>query len=191
MKFAAKILKVNEFTKFFDNKVLKIIYFMATSFNSQECQREFDRYRKKVARLNAYIEDVIKKVGNHEVYLDKSSTIVSAPASVWPIEEVKPESGNEFCEYNGMPSLEFRQRYQWPEYSKDGITRKEEFAAIRIVWQYDLESDEWYAEYHGDSFDFEEDLRYTKKCVRNGLRFWQSEDPDRFLEKDDDEEGGE
>ena len=92
---------------------------MAKVFNSKECQREFNLYRKKVARLNAYIEDVIKKVGNNEVYLDKSSTIVSAPASVWPIYECPPEPGKEFCEFNGMPSLEFRQRYQWPEYSKD------------------------------------------------------------------------
>ena len=69
--------------------------------------------------------------------------------------------------------------FEWENQLKDGL------------WTYDLEADEWYAEYHGDSFDFESDLRYTKKCVRNGLRFWQSEDPDRFLEKDDDEEGGE
>ena len=169
---------------------------MATSFNSQEYQREFDRYRKKVARLNAYIEDVIKKVGNNEVYLDKSSTIVSAPASVWPIKEVKPESGQQFISLNGIlidatRELVFRQRFLWPEYSKDGIIKKEEDYTIRIKWEYDEEADEWYAEYHGDSFDFEEDLRYTKKCVRNGLRFWESEDPDRFLEKDDEEEGGE
>ena len=90
-----------------------------------------------------------------------------------------------------MPSLEFRQRYVWPEYSKDGITKKGECAIIRIVWQYDLDSDEWYAEYYGDSFDFESDLRYTKRCVRCGLQYWQAEDPDRFLEKDEDEEGGE
>lgn len=185
MKFAAKILKVNEFTKFLDNKITIILKIMATSFNSQECQREFDRYRKKVARLNAYIEDVIKKVGNNEVYLDKSSTIVSAPASVWPIEEVKPEPS---CE---IPELIFRQKYVWPEYGVHGIEHKEDYVTIRISWEYDEEADEWYAEYHGDGFDFEDDLRYTKKCVRNGLRFWESEDPDRFLEKDDDEEGGE
>ena len=164
---------------------------MATKFNSQDCERVFNGYRKQVARFNSYLEDVIKQVGSNEVYLDKSSTIISAPASVWPIEECPPEPGKQFCEYNGSPCLEFRQRYQWPEYSKDGITRKEECAVIRIYWMYDLEADEWYAEYYGDSFDFEKDLRYTKKCVRAGLKFWQSEDPDRFLEKDDDEEGGE
>lgn len=164
---------------------------MATKFNSQDCERVFNGYRKQVARFNSYLEDVIKKVGSNEVYLDKSSTIISAPASVWPIEECPPEPGKQFCEYNGSPCLEFRQRYQWPEYSSNGITHKEECAVIRIYWMYDLEADEWYAEYYGDSFDFEKDLRYTKKCVRAGLKFWQSEDPDRFLEKDDDEEGGE
>lgn len=164
---------------------------MAQLLNFQDCERVFNGYRKQVARLNAYLEDVIKQVGSNEVYLDKSSTIISAPASVWPIEECPPEPGKQFCEYYGRPCLEFRQRYVWPEYSSDGITRKEECAVIRIVWQYDLEADEWYAEYHGNSFDFESDLRYTKKCVRAGLKFWQSEDPDRFLEKDDDEEGGE
>lgn len=89
---------------------------MATSFNSKECQREFDLYRKKVARLNAYINDVIKKVGNNEVYLDKSSTIISTPAEVWPIEEVKPEFGQQFISLNGIlidatRELVFRQRY--------------------------------------------------------------------------------
>lgn len=34
MKFAAKILKVNEFTKFFENKIIIILKIMATSFNS-------------------------------------------------------------------------------------------------------------------------------------------------------------
>lgn len=161
---------------------------MATSFNSKECQREFDLYRKKVARLNAYINDVIKKVGNNEVYLDKSSTIISTPAEVWPIEEVKPEAGKEFCEFNGNPCLEFRQRYVWPEYGAHGIEKKEEYQVIRITWEYDKEADEWFAEYHGDTFDLDSDLRYTKKCVRNGLKFWESEDPDRFLEQDDEED---
>ena len=105
---------------------------MAQLFNSQDCERVFNGYRKQVARFNSYLEDVIKQVGSNEVYLDKSSTIISAPASVWPIEEVKPEPGKQFCEYNGSPCLEFRQRYLWPEYSKDGITRKEEFAVNNI-----------------------------------------------------------
>lgn len=156
---------------------------MAQKFNSQDSERAFNHYRKRVARLNAYINDVIKQVGSNEVYLDKSSIIIAPPASVWPIEEVPTEKpGFE---------IQFNQRYVWPELSADGITKKCDVAVIRITWEYDLEADEWYAEYHGDSFSFDEDLRYRKKCVRAGLRYWQSEDPDRFLEKDDDEEGGE
>lgn len=164
---------------------------MAQVFNSKEVQCEFDRLRKKVARLNAYINEVVGKVGNHEVYLDKSSTIISAPASVWSIEEVKPEAGQEFLMVDGKPYIEFRQRYVWSEYKGTAIVEKEEYTTIRVIWEYDAEADEWYADYHGDGFAFDDDLRYTKKCVRAGLRFWQSEDPDRFLEKDDDEEGGE
>lgn len=165
---------------------------MAQLLNSKDCERVFNGYRKQVARLNSYLEDVIKQVGSNEVYLDKSSTIISAPASVWPIEEVKPDGpGCELLHNDGAPELVFRQKYVWQEYSKGGIIKKEEYCVIRISWEYDEDADEWYAEYHGDSFDFESDLRYTKKCVRAGLKFWQSEDPDRFLEKDDDEEGGE
>ena len=156
---------------------------MAQAFNSKESQREFDHYRRKVARLNAYIEDVIKKCDTHDVYLDKSSTIISTPASVWPIEEVATE--------NPEKELVFRQKYIWTEYSSNGIVQKEDIDTIRITWEYDEEADEWYAEYHGGGFDIEDDLRYIKKCVRCGLRFWQSEDPDRLLEQDDDEEGGE
>ena len=156
---------------------------MAQEFNSQDSKREFDRYRKKVARLNDYINEVIKKCGSHEVYLDKGSSIISAPAEVWPIEEVPTE--------NPERELVFRQKYVWPEYSANGIVHKEEYTVIKLRWEYDAEADEWFIAYYGDSFDFEEDLRYTKKCVRNGLRYWESEDPDRFLEQDDDEEGGE
>ena len=155
---------------------------MAQEFNSQDSKREFDRYRKKVARLNTYIEEVIKKVGSNEVYLDKSSSIISAPASVWPLEEVATENPRE---------LVFRQKFVWPEYSANGIVHKEEYETIRIMWEYDEEADEWYAGYYGCGYDFEDDLRYTKKCVRCGLRYWESEDPDRFLEQDDDDEGGE
>lgn len=157
---------------------------MAQEFNSQDSKREFDRYRKKVARLNDYINEVIKKCGSHEVYLDKSSTIISTPAAVWPMEEVATD--------NPERELRFRQKFIWSEYSANGIVHKEEYETIRITWEYDEEADEWYAEYHGGGFDFDDDLRYTKKCVRCGLKYWESEDPDRFLEKDDDdEEGGE
>ena len=168
---------------------------MAQEFNSQDSKREFDRYRKKVARLNDYINEVIKKCGSHEVYLDKSSTIISAPAEVWPIEEVKPNGpGCELLDFPNEPEKElvFRQKYVWPEYSANGTSHREEYTVIKFRWEYDAEADEWFVAYYGDGYDFEDDLRYTKKCVRCGLRYWESEDPDRFLEKDDDdEEGGE
>lgn len=160
---------------------------MAKKFNSKEAKREFDRYRKRVARLNAYIDEVVRKVGSNEVYLDKSSTIISAPDSVWPFEEVPVE--------NPEKEVRFQQKYVFHEYvyksSGTTIEEKVENYTISITWEYDEESDEWYAQYHGSCFDFDEDIQFVKRCVRNGLRFWQSEDPDRFLEQDDDEEGGE
>ena len=156
---------------------------MAEKFNSEDSKREFERYRKRVSRLNAYINEVVEKVGSNEVYLDKSSTFVSLPDSIWPFEEVVTE--------NPERELVFKQKYEMSRFTASGIEKNEEFYTIRIKWEYDEESDEWYSDYHGDSFDFEEDMRYIKKCVRNGLRFWENEDPDRFLEQEEDEEGGE
>ena len=157
---------------------------MAQEFNSQDSKREFDRYRKKVARLNDYINEVIKKCGSHEVYLDKGSTIISTPNSVWPFEEVKTEDPEK--------ELVFQQKFVWSDFNGTRIVKKEEYVKIYLKWTYDEEADEWFIDYYGSGFDFDDELRYIKKCVRCGLRYWESEDPDRFLEKDDDdEEGGE
>lgn len=35
---------------------------MATKFNSKDCERVFNGYRKQVARFNSYLEDIIKQV---------------------------------------------------------------------------------------------------------------------------------
>jgi len=153
---------------------------MAQKFNSNDSKRALDGYRKRIARLNAYINEAVEKVGSNEVYLDRCSTIVSTPDSVWPFEEVATEDPER--------ELVFTQKYIFTEYAGGFLKEKEEYYTIRIKWEYDEESDDWYANYYGDAFDFDDDVKYIRKCVRAAVRFWESEDPDRFLEQDNDDE---
>ena len=63
MKFAAKILKVNEFTKFFDNKITKITTIMAKVFNSNSSSSF--RVGRKVKKIVSQIKSLIEKHYNH------------------------------------------------------------------------------------------------------------------------------
>ena len=54
MKFAAKIQKVNEFTKFFDNKITKITTIMAKVFNSNSSSSF--RVGRKVKKIVSQIQ---------------------------------------------------------------------------------------------------------------------------------------
>ena len=63
MKFAAKILKVNEFTKFFDNKITKITTIMAKVFNSNSSSSF--RVGRKVKKIVSQIQSLIEKHCDH------------------------------------------------------------------------------------------------------------------------------
>lgn len=55
----------------------------------------------------------------------------------------------------------------------------------RVSLELDYE-DECY--YIVGTFDFDQDISYCNKCITNGIRFWESENPDGFLESEDIEE---
>ena len=63
MKFAAKIQKVNEFTKFFDNKITKITTIMAKVFNSNSSSSF--RVGRKVKKIVSQIQSLIEKHCDH------------------------------------------------------------------------------------------------------------------------------
>ena len=118
------------------------------------------RYIKAIDRINAYITEITNRCGSDEIYLDKSSTLIGTPESITPLE----------------------------------ITQQDEHSMViacnLFTWQLEEEWDEDYEEWCENWVGEEllDDLKWIRKCVNNGLKFYQAEDPDRFLEQPDDEE---
>ena len=69
MKFAAKLQKVNEFTKFFDNKITIITTIMAKVFNSNSSSSF--RVCRKVKKIVSQIQSLIEKFPNRCWYDSK------------------------------------------------------------------------------------------------------------------------
>lgn len=123
--------------------------------------KEFKSLIRKIDRFNERLFEIRKMCQTMKVYLDKSSTRISPPES---IEQLV------YSIYNNELSV-----WQSNEGYKD-------------TWRVHVVCDEDGDEGFEGSYELEEDIKYMRKCIENGLKFWQSEDPDRFLESDDDDE---
>lgn len=118
------------------------------------------RYTKAIDRINTLITDITKKCSSNEVYLDKSSTLIGTPEAITPL--TITAQGEHFLDIAC-------EQFTW-----------------HIEEEWDEDEQEWMEGWAGE--EFLDDLKWIRKCVKNGLKFYQAEDPDRFLETPDDEE---
>lgn len=120
--------------------------------------QKFKALIRKAESFNKRLFEIRKLCQTSDIYLDKSSTLISLPENVEPI----------CC------SLYENRLTAWQS-NENG----------RSDWQVTIERDEDGEEYFEGAYEFVSDIDYMHKCINNGLRFWQSEDPDRFLEEDE------
>ena len=135
---------------------------MTREEHKKEVEKELARQVKRIASFNKHLEDLYQKYGTQELYLDNSSTHISAPEIITPLEIT--------FQSNEMLKVQHRQgnsMYDWTiaiEYYEDGDIGLE------------------------GCYEFEEDLKYYRKCIKSAERFYQSEDPDKILESDGNED---
>lgn len=134
--------------------------------DQKRIDKKFNSLLRTVERFNNYLLSVQQKCDTTDVYLDKSSTCVSPPERVTIVH----------VEWHKDSDTMFLVNWQG---SGENATRND--------WHIYIETDEDGEEYFEGAYELVEDLKYMRKCINNGLRFWQAEDPDRFLEQDDDE----
>ena len=116
---------------------------------------------RKAERFNEQLFGVRKLCGTMEVYLDKSSTLISSPEVIEPI--VCNIHDNKLTAWQSNP-----------------LGRED--------WLVQVVKDEDGEEYFEGAYEFATDIDWMRKCVNNGLKFYQSEEPDRFLESNEDED---
>lgn len=123
-----------------------------------DAQKQFNRVERAIKRYNAQLEEAIKKYDTDELYLDKSSTLVSVPEKAVPAQIIKRENGIMDVRLQGVGVL------------------------MRVCVDEDGE------EYVDGIEEFDEYIKYDKKCLKNGINLWESENPDSFLESEDAEQ---
>lgn len=152
-------------------------------FNSTKRDREFSAIRLKVQELNNVIEEAVKKVGSNAIYLDKSSTFISAPDSIWPLQEVTTD------EDRAKNTIVFEQKcIDHLEMIANGEKAKVTYDRFKFVYEQEEDDGEWYIAYFGSSYSFKDDVAWLKKCIRQAIKFYESEDPDAYLEQPEEEE---
>ncbi|MBO4549690.1 MAG: hypothetical protein J5733_03075 [Bacteroidaceae bacterium] len=137
----------------------------------KQIDEKFKFLIKKAERFNAMVAKAYVDCQTDEVYLDRSSTCVGLPEYISLLSWKREDTSITFSVMEGEFSY-----YE----GKDKRHVSE--------WRIYVDKDEDGEEYFEGAFEFCVDLDYMKRCVRSGIRFWQSEDPDRFLEKDDDDD---
>ena len=118
--------------------------------------------RRRKDRVNEKLIELSVKYGTKELYLDKSSTCIGKPEFISPIEVISESTCHLLLEHKLGKSTE--KWYIRPEKDEDG---------------------EIYVE---GAYEFVDDLNWYKKCINAAEKFYQSEEPDRFLESDGDED---
>lgn len=124
--------------------------------------KQLDSLTRTIERFNKKLEETCQRCGTNEVYLDNSSTCGGLPEFIAPIKIVSRSEEQMHIEHHIGTSVD--RCHIRPEKDEDGYTYLECLD------------------------DFLEDLNYVKRCVKRGEKFYQSEDPDRFLESDGDED---
>lgn len=117
------------------------------------------RLNRLVDNYNAYITSKVTLCGGErDIFLDKSSTCISAP-------EIVEDATITF----------------------DGRFAKVKIQGCEIsIYEY-IEEDGYVWLNHGIE-ELKDTIRYFKHCIDNGVKWYQSENPDEFLEQADDDE---
>ena len=124
---------------------------------------------KKVASLVRMIEHYNKKLVDmynlfetQDMYLDRSST----------------------C--GGLP--EYISQYFITYHAKDRLVVERTVGKSKEVYDIHPEKDEEGNTYMAGAADFAEDMLWNKHRIKSAARFWNADDPDKFLESHDDED---
>ena len=109
-----------------------------------------------VKSFNNAREKAIKEIGDEDIYLDKSSTVIGCRESIEPMsivstdcKEIVVEQGSERYHFEG---------------------------------EEDVNGEMWY-----NIIAFEEDVKFMKHCIKNGVKAYQSEDEDKFASTNDED----
>ena len=124
-------------------------------------KKEFESLKKKIASFNNLLLMVRKKCQTDDVYLDTSGT-GTVPEFISQMTYSCSDSVMKISCHNNN-------------------RRHDEWEIVAVEYE------------DGDFgfegvYEFEQDLNWMKKCIRKGLKYWMAEDPDKFLDQDDDED---
>lgn len=153
---------------------MRKIYLTGSQFNdlilemtiTDENVKYFNRMKKKIYALSKFVEDTVEYCGGDRgIFLDKSSTLLSCEEIGKLI--VLVDNDNEFKAY-----FENIDDEKYP------------------TFHFTLIEDDGDIVFHNNTFsnDPTEDIFYIKKCVNNGKKMFESENPDAFMEQEEDDE---
>lgn len=130
----------------------------------KEIEKIFNKAQKLVDKYNEKVDLLTKRFGTDEIYLDKSGSNVSGLEKAY---KMKVLSRNE----------------------KQMIIEEEPNYRQTLTAEYDEEYNEWWVRGFNDGVDgLVPDIKWANRCLNNGIKWFESENPDAFLEKDDEDE---
>lgn len=109
-----------------------------------------------VKSFNNAREKAIKEIGDEDIYLDKSSTVIGCRESIEPMSIV---------------STDYRE-----------IVVEQGYERYCFEGEPDENGEMWY-----NTVCFEEDIKFMKHCIRNGIKAYKSEDEDKFASTNDED----